>query len=806
MEDQDLLSKVVTNTVLSRRSFIKWNAALGGTAALAGGLKFGAQPSQKAAAATETKVVPATCPHNCGGRCLMRVHVEDGRMVRITTDDAAEDTFDVPRIIACPRGRSQRNRTYHADRLKYPMKRVGERGSGEFERISWDEALDTIASEMQRIKETYGNEAFYYVYASGAMGSLYGCYAEYPTFGGPLARLLNMYGGHLKFYGNYSAAQYYYCVPRMFGAIPGNSPKDLSNARLIVLWGDNPGETRMGGANDIWYLSQAKKAGAKIVVIDPRYSDTAAILADQWIPIRPGTDMALVAAIAYVLIDEDLYDQEFLDRYTQGFDKASMPEDYPPEACFKSYILGENDDVPKTPEWAEAITLIPANVIRHLAREMASVKPMSILQGFGIQRRAYGEQIVRGIPVLSAMTGNGGRPGSNMGTRTGGPGVRMGVYDTGTNPVSQTISFFTFTDAIFRGTEMGAADGVTGLPEGQDTLPSNIKFIWNHAGNALINQHSDTGRTDEILRDTSLAEFIVVSENFMTPSARYADILLPDVTHYERNDIVTANFGIGYAIYSAQAIEPMYECRNMLDICTELADRLGFKEEFTAGKTEEDWLREMVEAAQEAQPDFPDYETFKEQGIYKLPPAKEGSGIGLEAFYADPEENPLNTHSGKIQIFDPGMYDFGKLDEAPAVPQYVEEWESPWSPEAEKYPLQAFSHHYKRRSHSTFDNVPWLEEAAPQRVFINPHDAQARGIEDGDKVRIFNDRGQIVMPCRISSRIMPGVVDIPEGGWYTPDENGVDQRGCINTLTSQRPNPFSFGNGQHTNQVQVEKV
>jgi len=794
---------------LSRRSFLKWSAAVGGATMLVGcGTQNEYGGKEPAVAQAEARVegatvLPTSCIHNCGGRCFLWAHVKDGVMVQLTSDESANDGFDTPQVRACLRGRAQRKRVYHPDRLKQPMKRVGERGESKFEPISWDEALDTIASELQRIKEKYGNEAIYYIYASGSIGGiLYNCYATSPNQGGPLQRLLNLYGGYLGFYGNYSAAQYYYVVPMMFGGFPGNSPKDLKNAKLIVLWGDNPAETRQGGANDNWYLKQAKDAGAEIIVIDPRYSDTAAVFADEWIPIRPGTDMALVSAIAYVLIEEGLYDQEFLNRYTVGFDSEHMPAGFEKEESYKDYVLGVRDGQPKTPEWAEKITAIPALTIRKLARKMGLTKPMTILQGYSIQRRAYGEQIVRGIPLLAAMTGNGGRPGSSPGLRTSGPGVPMGSYPTGTNPVKASISFFTFTDAIIRGTEMGAKDGVVGV----EKLPTNIKFIWNHAGNALINQHSHTGRTHEILKDPNLVEFIVVSDIFLTPSARYADILLPDTTHFERRDIATGRFGIGYAMYMEKVIEPIGECRNMLDICTELAKRLGIEKEFTEGKSEEDWLKEAVEVARQSLPEFPTYEEFKKQGIFKLPKEKEGSGIGAEEFYQDPAGNPLATPSGKIQIFDSEMHALNNPKEIPPIPKYIEEWESPWSSEAEKYPLQAFGSHYKRRVHSTFDNIPWLEEAAPQVAFLNPEDAAARGISSGDLVRIFNDRGQIVMPCKISKRIMPGVVDIPQGGWYMPDENGIDRRGCINTITSLRANPLSFGNAQHTNQVQVEKA
>jgi anaerobic dimethyl sulfoxide reductase subunit A len=180
--------------------------------------------------------------------------------------------------------------------------------------------------------------------------------------------------------------------------------------------------------------------------------------------------------------------------------------------------------------------------------------------------------------------------------------------------------------------------------------------------------------------------------------------------------------------------------------------------------------------------------------------------IAFADFRADPEAHPLPTPSGKIEIFSKQLYDMGNPDEIPAVPKYIQEWESPFGPEAVKYPLQAMGHHYMGRVHSTHDNVDWLAEAFPQRAFINELDAEARGIADGDKVRIFNDRGAMILPCRVTNRILPGVINVPQGAWWTPDEDGVDRRGSINVLTSERWTPFAFGTAQHTIMVQVEKV
>jgi anaerobic dimethyl sulfoxide reductase subunit A len=180
--------------------------------------------------------------------------------------------------------------------------------------------------------------------------------------------------------------------------------------------------------------------------------------------------------------------------------------------------------------------------------------------------------------------------------------------------------------------------------------------------------------------------------------------------------------------------------------------------------------------------------------------------VALADFRRDPEKHPLDTPSGKIEIFSRRLFKLGQPREIPAVPKYVPEWESPFGPEAGRFPLQAIGHHSLRRVHSTHENVDWLEEAFPQRVFLNPIDASTRGVADGDVVRVFNDRGALVSPCRLTDRIMPGVIDIPQGAWWTPDEEGIDGRGCINVLTSERWTPLAFGSTQHTIQVQVERV
>jgi len=785
----------------SRRGFLKLSMALG-VASTASGLlalrKSSLFAKAEAGVSNET-MIPTSCMHNCGGRCLLYGHVQDGVVTRFTSDTET-DSPDFPQVRACQRGRSQRRRLYHPNRLKYPMKRVGKRGEGKFERITWEEALTTIASQLTRIKETYGNASIYVNYGTGVYGQVSGAWLSQGS-GGALPRFLNLFGGYLNYHYTYSSACYSAGAPYTYGKVEGNSSVDLQNSKLIILFADNMVETRMGGANLAYYMKLAKDKGAKIIVIDPRYSDTAIALADEWIPIRPDTDSALMAALAYVLLQDKTYDQGFLDTYCLGFDEEHMPPGIPAGNSYKSYLLGLGDDqLAKTPEWAEGITGVPKGTIIQLARQMAAIKPCALIQGLGWQRHAYGEQPVRALPILAAMTGNVGVSGGGPGLRVGGYGLYMGTMPAGNNGVKASIPCFTWSEAVERGHEMTKTDGIRGV----DRLPSDIKMIWNYAGNALINQHSDINGTAKILADEKKCEFILVHDVFMTSSAKFADILLPDMTHFEREDIDLLSSGIGYAVYHNKVIEPMYECRDVYQVCSELAEKLGFKEAYTEGKTEEDWLRQCVEGARAKNPKFPSFDEFKKKGIYKEKAPK--NIIAYEKQISDPLHNTFETPSGKIEIFSPRLWEMNNHQEIPAIPRYIPTWEGYEESLTSVYPLQCIGHHTKRRTHSIFDNVDWMEEIEPHGVWINPMDAAARNVKDGDQVRVFNERGEVRIHAKVTPLIMPGVLSIPQGAWYTPDEKGIDQRGCMNTLTKYHPTPLAKGNPQHTNLVEVNKV
>lgn len=800
---------------LDRRAFLKTSGL--GVAAVAAdvSLPFNAmavEPS-KNAANSEEKIVWSACTVNCGSRCPLRMHVKDDKILYVETDNTGNEIFDVDhQIRACLRGRSMRRRIYNPDRLKYPMKRVGKRGEGKFKRISWDEALSEIAEVTKKNIAKYGNESIYLNYGTGTLGGT--MTRSWPPGATLVARLMNCIGGYLNHYGDYSTAQIAVGLDYTYGGgwAMGNSMADIANTKLIVLFGNNPAETRMSGGGLTYCLEQAKeKSKAKMIIIDPRYTDTGVGREDEWIPIRPGTDAALCSALAYVMITENLVDQPFLDKYCVGYDEKNLPASAPRNGHYKAYILGQGDDgIAKTPEWAAKITGIPAAKIVQLAREIGSTKPAFIAQGWGPQRRSNGELISRAIAMLPILTGNVGISGGNTGARESAysmPFVRMPTLE---NPVKASIPMFMWTDAIYRATEMtDKTDGIRGV----ERLTAPIKVIWNYAGNCLINQHADINRTHEILQNEDQCELIITIDNHMTSTAKYSDILLPDCTAAEQMDFALDSFtgNLDYVIFADQVVPPPFECRTIYDMLTDLADKFGVKEQFTEGRTQEGWLRYLYQQSQQNIPELPDFETFRKQGIFKKVDP-DGTYIAYKAFREDPVANPLATPSGKIEIYSERLaeiaknWDLQKDEVIHPLPVHADSFEHFGDPAMEKYPLQLSGFHYKARTHSTYGNVDVLQTANPQEVWINPIDATPRNIKNGDMIRIFNDRGEVQIHAKVTPRIMPGVVALSEGAWHMPDKNGVDHAGCINVLTTQRPSPLAKGNPQHSNLVQVEKA
>ena len=737
----------------------------------------------------------------------MRVHVKDGQVVRVESDNTGENTFGTHEIRACLRGRGLRKWVYSQDRLLHPLKRVGKRGEGKFVQISWDEALDTISCKLRQVIDTYGNEAVFRIYSTGNLGGVVSARDQ-------IDRLMNILGGQLNYYNSYSNAQIVHGMHYTYGTRDcGNHLTDIINSKLVVFFGNNPAETRMSGGGSIRDLVVSKqKSRVRIIVIDPRHTDTAAGFADEWIPIRPGTDAALVSGLAYVLITENIVDPDFLNRYCIGYDQTTMPKGIPSGNSYKDYILGSGlDGTAKTPAWASGITGIPLDRIVQLAREIGVTKPVYITQGWGPQRHANGEQTARAICMLPILTGNVGIQGGNTGDREGAYGILFPGITVGKNPITASIPCFLWTQAIAdhkNFTDIG--DGL----KGKRRLETPIKFLWSFASNTLVNQHSDIGSTHRILIDDNLCEMIVLIDNVMTASARYADIVLPGTSSFEESDLAYQGYAVemGVLILRQQAIEPRGECRTLYDICSDIARRMGVEQKFTEGRSHDQWVEYMYHQCRRVQPDLPEnYQEAVQTGLFKWSRG-DRPRVGLESFRKNPAESPLGTPSGKIEVFSKRLWELAQVWDLPdgdvisALPEYHETWGMPSDAESRKFPLQLVGHHYKQRTHSTYGNNPWLQEAAPQCLWINPLDAEHRGIAHGDVVRVYNQIGRTEVRAKVTPRIMPGVLSLPQGAWYTPDENGLDKNGCVNILTRQHPSPLAKGNPQHTNLVEVEKV
>lgn len=706
------------------------------------------------------KVINTGGCYDCGGKCVLKVHVKDGVAIRVDTDDGEE-----PQLRACAKGRAMRRQIYAPDRLLYPQKRAGERGEGRFTRISWDEALDTVAAELTRIKETYGPEAILVQTLSGASGMLH-------MGNTTVRRFLKSFGGYSSSWGDVSGQGALFGSRATFGTLTNaNSRDDLVNSRLIILWGFNPAET-LYSTNTPFHIARAREAGARVIVVDPRYTDTAAVLGDEWIPVRPGTDTAMMAAMAHVMITENLHDTAFLDRHTVGF------------AAYRDYVLGTEDGVPKTQAWAAAKTGVAAEAIASFARRYATMKPAALIVGMAPGRSSFGEQFHRAASVLAAMTGNIGIHGGSAAGfdrpsvvpmvpdvytklfEGGPPEAQRKRLDTAARNRKQPHGSHIW-DAILEGRAGG--------------YPVDFKMAYIAFNNPL-NQFPNTNKGVRALKKL---ESVIVHEQFLTATARFADILLPVTTVWERNDFVRPWMGGPYFIYQNKVLEPLGETKSDLEICRELAARLGVDDPFFS-IPEEDAIRLMVDSMGDVLPEVTDYERFKREGVHKI--RRDEPQVCFREEITDPAAHPFPTVTGKIEIYSDLIAAIAD-PQLPPIPKHQDAVEGPEDPLAATYPLQLITYHHRHRAHSCFVNNPWLKDLDQQRLWLNAQDAAARGIADGDEVRVFNARGELIVPAAVGERIMPGVVALGEGAWYTPDAQGRDRGGCPNVLIKDACSP-----------------
>ena len=835
MSEGNLLTKALTDTVLTRRTFLKWSGAVGGTAAIAGGLTFGLKSAEQAtmtAAADPGKWVPVACWHNCGGRCLNTALVQDGIVVRQKTDDTHPDTPDFPQQRGCARGRSQRHQVFGVDRIKYPMKRKNWepgggkkelRGKDEWVRISWDEALDLVAGEIKRVKDTYGNEGLFLPRTS--------------------SRLINAYGGATDSWGVTSEGAWPMVRDQMTAGLwAPNDRIDYRNTKLVVMWCSNP-MWSSNGSPTYNYL-QAKKAGAKFIFVDPFYNPTAQILADEWIPVRPATDAALLMGIAYHMITNNLHDQAFLDKYTVGFDADHMPEGADPKENFKDYVLGTYDGVPKTPEWASAICGTPPDLIRSFALEMATTKPMIMSSSSSAARTYIGQQFCQAFFTVGWMTGNVGISGgavchsyhnrASYGGATlvkpGGTGLKS-VPNPLAGGVGLGYAFGAPENTEFKGVayeEMWDAilnNEYTATVRGK--IPCDLRLIYRiqdgNGGNCL-NQVSGLPKGIAAFRKV---DFVVSSDIVLLTTSKYADIVLPTTTPWEQE---FGGFQTGnpeMVLWCNQITDPLYEAKDCQWIEKELAKRLGLNPDDLYPISRKQQAFNQILGATVMKADGSGYEPLvtvtaddisslgvkgdpqtgrislqdlMTKGVYQVPraPGDKFTFIAGKDFRADPVANALKTKSGKLEIHCQSLADkiaaFGFTKIAP-IAQYnppVEGYEDAFADWAKKvpgeYPLQLVTIHYLRRSHSVFDNISQLRRAFPQEMMMNPIDAQARGLKTGDTVLVSSRWGKVLRPVLVFESVMPGVVLLGEGAWEeTDDAAGIDRAGATNTLDGTHP-------------------
>lgn len=859
MSKDKIISQALSKTVLTRRSFLKWSAVLGGTAALAGGANFGLKTID-AAAATESqqgKWIPADCWGDCGSKGFNKAYVVDGTVVRMGTDDTIPDSFDCPQLRSCARGRAQRLNLLGADRLKYPMKRKNWepgggkkelRGRDEWVRISWDEALDIVASELKRVKENYGNTAIFA-----------------PWIGVIPARALALYGGFTDQWAGHSGGTW--SPAGVFTGTGGgwNDRYDLIKSKLIILWATNPVWSQ-AGLPAYTYL-QAKKAGTRFIAVDPIYNPTYQMLADEWIPIRPATDHAMLLGMIHTLIVEDnpesnpLIDWDFLNRCTVGFDKDHMPEGADPQENLMDYVLGIHDGQPKDAVWASEICGAPADRIRSLAREYAQEQNASICASSAPARVDCADSMPQAFITLTAMTGHFGRSGSMLGITNhfgtnGGPQLVQGPNSrsyrishtrapTIPNPLAKNSKMagefvLVQTEGMINLCELWSAvvDGKYTIGPGK-TKDIDIRMIY-HAHGSRLNQIAGTMKAIEAHKKV---EFVVTQNMFLNPDAQYSDIVLPITSRWEK----WGNVCTGYReqlLWHSQVMEPYFESKDDLWIGVELGKRLGLDpKEIEPWSWKQEIFNEVADA-KVVMEDGKTYESlvtiteqdlkvygvegvpqqgripikeFQEKGIYHAPrsPDDNNGFIFLKAFRDDPVNNPVNSASGKLEIHCQALADYIKQcgwTEIRPIPTYnppYEGYESTFKDWKNKvkgeYPLQLFNMHVPRRSHSWSDNALILREAFPHELVMNPIDAKERGIQNGDTALVTSRYGKILRPVWLTNIIIPGALALGQGAWVDLDEEtGIDRAGCANVLKGATPS----GGGQtgwNSSNVQVEK-
>jgi biotin/methionine sulfoxide reductase len=583
----------------------------------------------------------------------------------------------------------------------------------------------------------------------------------------------------------------------------------LQNARLVVSFGGismknmqiNQGGIVNHSARE--QLQGLRAAGVDVVCVSPVRDDVADFLEADWWPVRPNADLALMLALAHTLHTEDLHDKAFLGTHCVGYDR------------FVPYLTGQADGVRKDAEWASALCDIEAGRIRALARRMAA-EPCLLSISWSLQRTEHGDQPYWMIAVLAAMLGNLGLPGQGVGYgygcvhNFGFAGRRSLPFKVGELP--QDRNAVTTFIPVARIADMLLNPGASIPFNGQTLTFPDIKLVYWAGGNPF-HHHQDLNR---LRQAWSRPQTIIVNEPFWTATARHADIVFPVTTPLEREDFAWGRDELGGSPMH-RVLEPFAQSRDDYAVFSALAERLGFGERFTQGRSAREWIEHLwqlsVERAAQVAIELPDFNTFWREGLFRVEPSlvpeKE---FTLEKFRADPSGAPLSTPSGKVEIFSETLVSFA-LDDCHGHPAWQDKQEFIGSARSENYPLALNSNQPATRLHSQYDfggisRESKVEGREPMR--INPLDAQSRNIADGDIVRVFNDRGATLAAAAITDRVRPGVIVLPTGAWYDPQEpaqpGSLDVHGNPNVLTRDvGTSTLAQGTSAHSCLVEVER-
>ncbi len=685
-----------------------------------------------------------------------------------------------------------------------PRSPVDGRGGEPFVEVPWDEALDLVARELDRVRREHGNEAIY----AGSYG--WASAGRFHHAQSQIHRFMNCIGGYTASRNAYSYAAAEVIVPRVLGSFFGllADSTDWSviaeHSKLVVMFGGMPlrnAQVNPGGVGrhgTAGWLRAARANGCEFVNVTPWAADAADFLDARWLAPVPNTDTALMLGLAHVLLTEGLHDSTFIARCCAGWER------------FESYLTGTTDGVPKTPEWAADICGIDATTIRALARRMAATRTL-ITVSWSLQRSDHGEQPYWMAITLAAMLGQLGLPGGGFGCGyasvqgVGNPDrqLRWGALPRGSNPVARFIPVARIADMLLH--PGGQFDY-----DGEHHVYPHVRIVYWAGGNPF-HHHQDLNR---LLTAWRQPETVIVHECRWNALARHADVVLPATTPLERDDIACDSRN-GIAVAMHKAVEPAGEARDDHAIFADIARRLGAEQAFTEGRGIDEWLRWLWnvsrQRAAEQGLELPDYDAFRTAGHVELPPPERGQ-VYLEQFRGDPDTHPLATPSGRIEIGSATIAGFD-YDDCPGHPAWLEPVEWLGAAASARYPLHLISCQPATRLHSQLDNGQVSRDgkvAGREPVTLNVADAEARGIRDGDVVRVFNDRGACLAGAVVTDRLRPGVAMLPTGAWYDPLEPGrpgsLEKHGNPNVLTADRgTSRLGQGPSAHSALVQVER-